>query len=106
MRPHRDWALWTAANVLALIVMERRALEEDRQNKLAALHQPCPTLSTTLRHWFGINPRRHRRYVFIPALLAFAIWFIYHIVLDYQIDEIIDAVNDVMQEITEAIDAV
>ena len=98
MKANRDWGVWAGANIAALVVMERRALTEDRRNKLEALNVPCPTLSTTLRHWLGINPRKKRRLFFIPGLIGFALWFLHHIILDYEMDDIIDAINDAIEE--------
>jgi hypothetical protein len=82
------WIGWLSATATALILLA---------GGFWALEAPglkpgkgSLTLSWSLRRWLGVEPRKPRRYVLVPAFLAIlaaivggAVWLAIHILVDH-----------------------
>lgn len=74
MNGHRTWALWLAGTLASFAWWERKAIQQRSPGR------PSQTLTSTMRNWIGIKPRKFRRFLLVPAFTGFCTWLIAHFV--------------------------
>lgn len=83
MHADRVWGSFVTAFGVTFAVIEAKALRE-REGDCDDGEKPSATLTAWLRRHGGIDPRKPRRFVTVPAFIGFLVWFGGHIVLGWK----------------------